>query len=392
MKINLYILFGILMTLFACEDDNFETAGVEEQEAIVYNEAIIAKPVADEFGFAVITNNGEGINLIRIDDAGNKSYLTSLSSEYSTNFSVASSFDSDLITTSQGYYILSDNSSDSTLLVIKTDKEGNTQWFNELDLKGNDVSFSYLAASPTDEGGIKIITQRRSNDLFLRIIELGNMGGLAATPLAKNLGNNILMNIIPTIFNEGYALAVRQQIQGGIDNSFLLLDNNLDTAKVIPLTSGELQIYNMLVDEINNFLLVGFKNDRGTFSAETFTIFNGKDEAEQESSLFTGSKISYFQDALPIDDGYLFVGNLSSPNNINWNAIYDIDESDLLWDKVTFSESNEFDGVFFSDSPTIGGAVKLRDDGGILILGSILSFGLYPNTILIKTDTQGNFN
>lgn len=272
--------------------------------------------------------------LSRIDECSIKPGTTYLKSFGSRSYDEGRS----LVTLSDGSVVLagrgaSGSSSNTDMVVIKVDRDGNKAWEKKFGGEETDEALDIMA---TSDGNLLIV---------------GHSDSYSGSPGIKDVFAVKLDASGNELWNKTYGSNV-----------------TIDEAHAVVEAHG------------GGYLLVGHSFINGSLEINAFKIDeNGEKQWEK---YYGGSASEQGSDVIKTNEGYMIVGNTESKGKGKWDVwMLQIDkEGNELWD-TTFGGG---------DNETANKVIQTKD-GGFLIAGSTYSFAYASQDFwVIRTDKEGN--
>ena len=318
-------------------------------------------------------NGGENVYLIKTDENGNELWSKTFNGGFDD-------YGRSVQQTTDGGYIISGftysfGNEESDFCLIKTDENGNEQWFQTFG--GENYDFGRSVQQTTD-GGYIITGETFSfgnGDVYLIKTDENGYEQWSQTLGGENLD---------------YGNSVQQTTDGGY----------IITGFTTDMGNGNIDIYLIKTDEIGNELwsqtFDSGETDRsysiqqttdggfiltGSFGSSCFLLKTDNQGNEQWSQIFsdliTGQFVQQTQDG-----GYILTG---------YTTFFGDGSYDIYLIKTDENGNEQWFQVFGGEGNEDGYSVQQTTDGGYIITGGTDSFGNGSNDVyLIKTDGYGN--
>jgi hypothetical protein len=326
-------------------------------------------------------NGGYDFYLIKTDENGNEQWSQTFGGEgYDTGYSVQQ-------TTDGGYIITGSTTSFGSIYdvyLIKTDENGNEQWFNTF---GGDDSDSGNSVQQTTDGGYIITGSATSfvngdTDVYLiKTDENGNelwyqtFGG----DDSNNIGNSVqqttdggyIITGTTLSFGNGYSdVYLIKTDENGNEQWFQTFGgDNFDKGRSIQQTTD------------GGYIITGETSSFG--GQDVYLVKTDENGNEQWSQTFGGEyQERGYSVQQTTDGGYIITGFTESFGN-GYNDVYLI--------KIDENGSEQWSQTFGGEDNDYGYSVQQTTDGGYINCGTTYSFGNGSSDVyLIKTNQFGN--
>jgi len=389
------IYFGLLVVFFsACKKDPVITDNAD-LPYLVFSEEVVAQPVIHNNEFRVLSNNEEGLHLIKIDTDGNKTELCALEPVLTEN-NVINYSDITLLSSSDNgnfivfsYYTYTETDSVATVGLLKTDSTGNLLWQNTAEIQVIGASqLPFNNAFPTADGGLALFFAQERGPItknFNVKISLFDANGIntqnsISEPFAGSISSifmdsNQKVFVFPTSENT-------QPRNGQSDLTTYILDKNasLTGSKILPISVSDISAIYELGD---NYLLTGISvllPGEQTGSASLLdSDFN---------LLFTSSFSTTFAyySFTKTDSHYITTGAYSSQARTQeWSSLYEETGNTAAWAFIDETGQVESDRKVYSEFSTIAVSCIAKSDTELYVLAVRKSFSTYNDLIFINT-------
>ena len=269
--------------------------------------------------------------------------------------------------------------------LIKTDAEGNQQWFKTFGGSDDDYGFS---VQPTADGGFIIAGWTESwgagaSDVYL--IKTDAEGNQQWFKTFGGSDDDRAYSVQQTL-DGGFIIAGWTESWGAGATDVYLIKTDADGNKQWSRTFGGLHSdYAFSVQQAahGGYIIVGGTDSYGAGYTDVYLIKTDAEGNQQWFKTFGGSHYDYgFSVQQAADGGYIITG---------WTHSYGAGGADLYLIKTDADGNKQWSRTFGGSALDVGYAVAQTDDGGYIIVGETDSYGAGSYDVyLIKTDAEGN--
>ncbi|MDP8267565.1 MAG: hypothetical protein P9L97_02440 [Candidatus Tenebribacter davisii] len=315
---------------------------------------------------------GHGFNdvwLIKTDINGNEEWSQTFGGGYEDEgYSVQQTADGGYIITGNGYTV-GNNKPD--LWLIKTDNNGNEEWSQKFG--GADVEQGRSVQQTSDRGYIIVGFARTKSDNHFNIwlVKTDSNGNKEWDKTFGKSGHDYGYSVKQTI-DGGYIISGETDSAGSSSNNVWLIktDSNGNKEWDKTFSSGSGQSVQQTSD---GGYIIASDGEEWLIKTDSF----GNEEWNQSTGRYHGFSVQQTK-----DDGYIVSGFIP----INYS-------SDICLVKTDTNGYEEWNKTFGGNADDYGYSVDQTADKGYVLIGHSLSFKYNNyNILVIKTDSNGNFN
>ncbi len=319
------------------------------------------------------------VYLIKTDGNGNEQW-------YKTFGGTDNDYGRSIQLTSDGGYIIVGNTGridNNDAYLIKTDASGNEQWH-----KTFSGSFGYSIQQTTDGGyiitGYTLSYGAGSEDVYL--IKTDASGNDQWYKTFGGSDFDIGYSVQQTT-DGGYIIAGYTGSYGAGSSDFYLIKTDANGDSIwIKIFGGSSGDYGYSVQQTSDggYIITGTTLSYGAGSYDVYLIKTDANGNEQWYKTFGGLGLDYGHSVQQTSDGgYIIAGNTSS---------FGVGYSDVYLIKTDVYGNQTWYKTFGGTKNDHGFSIRLTSDGGYIITGDISHSGINADVYLIKTDANGNVN
>lgn len=385
--INIALILGIFL-FFSCKKKSLESTFIKTFGGTSYDYAESVQLTSD--GCYIIAGStgsfGAGnadVYLIKTDSNGDLQWDKTFGG---TNYD----YDRSIQLTSDGGYIIvgltcSFGSGDADVYLVKTDVNGNQQWYKTF----GDTNFDVGSSVQQTSDGCYIIAGRTHSfgagfsDVYLIKTDTnGNQewyktfGGLGGDD-----GNSIL-----TTSDSGYIIAGSTSSFGAGEVDVYLIKTDAKGNQLWYKTFGgdsDDIAYSVEKTSDGGYIIAGYTSSFGAGDEDVYLIKTDGNGNQQWYKTFGGTGYDYSNSVQQTSDGgYIIVGTTQS---------FGVGVCNVYLIKTDANGNRQWYKTFGGKSINGGNYVQQTSDGGYIIAGHTHSFGAGGDDVyLIKTDANGN--
>jgi len=268
--------------------------------------------------------------------------------------------------------------------LIKTDGNGNEQWYKTFGGTDNDYGRSIQL---TSDGGYIIVGNTGridNNDAYL--IKTDASGNEQWYKTFGGSDFDIGYSVQQTT-DGGYIIAGYTGSYGAGSSDFYLIKTDANGDSIwIKTFGGSSGDYGYSVQQTSDggYIITGTTLSYGAGSYDVYLIKTDANGNEQWYKTFGGLGLDYGHSVQQTSDGgYIIAGNTSS---------FGVGYSDVYLIKTDVYGNQTWYKTFGGTKNDHGFSIRLTSDGGYIVTGDISHSGINADVYLIKTDVNGNVN
>jgi hypothetical protein len=379
--LKILMTFSLIVSSFGLNSALLIQPGLVSAEPYVYEQKTYGGPGMEHSNYAISTSDGGFIvvvisgsrsSLIKIDDLGNKLWEKPIDVT-----SPGEVWCNSIQQTPDGGYILAGEIDTQTLgflgynreiLLLKTDKSGNQQWYKTLGTNTKDAAYSvqltsdggYIIAGSTEVQGTTIKnsylikTDASGNKIWERSFG-GNLDNTAYSVKVTQEGAYILTGYISTLNTKWDIYLIKVDSSGTQVWEKTIGGAKKEASYAIQLASD------------GGYIIAALTESYGAGGQDFYLVKTDSSGNKQWEKTFGGTRDDLIRSlqVLP-DGGYLLAGQTLSYGAGTWNAL--IIKTDSSGNKV-------LDKAFGAESEDTAIYAGVTTDGGYMIIGDTNSFG-----------------